>query len=312
LRKVESMSPVGELTAVMPNVPGRPAAADNIQNQLGRFFKTSPLGAACAVFLLGVVLVAILANQLMPYDPLTNNMAAVVRPPYADHWLGTDQVGRDVLSRLILGTRISLLVATTAVVVGDSLGFLLGVSTGYLGGRFDLLSQRVIEVLMSFPGLILALLLLVSFGAGAPTVILAIAVTRVPGTTRVIRSVALSVRQEAYVEAARVIGGSTWRIMLRHIAPQCVAPLLVLFSLGLGGAIFTEASLSYLGVGIPLPLPSLGNMLGEQVAQAFRPAWWLVLFPGLAITAIILTANLLGDAVRDMLDPRLKQRPAER
>jgi len=160
---------------------------------------------------------------------------------------------------LILETRISLLVATIAVVVDDSLGFLLEVSTGYLGGRFDLTTQR-----------------------------------------------------EAYVDAARVIGGSTWRIMLRHIAPQYVAPLLVLFSLGLGGAIFTEASLSYLGVGIPLPSPSLGNMLGEQVVQAFRPAWWLVLFPGLAITAIILAANLLGDAVRDLLDPRLRQRTAER
>jgi peptide/nickel transport system permease protein len=300
-------SAVGELTAVAPHAARSRTASGKVGGQLARFFKASPLGAACAIFLLGVVLVAVLANQLMPYDPLANNMAAVVRPPYADHWLGTDQVGRDVLSRLILGTRISLLVATIAVVIGDVLGFLLGVSTGYLGGRFDLISQRFIEVLMSFPGLILALLLMVSLGAGASTVIIAIAVTRVPGTTRVIRSVALSVRQETYVEAARVIGGSTWRIIMRHIAPQCIAPLLVLFSLSLGGAIFTEASLSYLGVGIPLPLPSLGNMLGEQVAQAFRPAWWLVLFPGLAITLIILAANLLGDTVRDMLDPRLRQ-----
>jgi peptide/nickel transport system permease protein len=302
---------MGALATEMPAAPARPAA-DSLRIQLTRFARTSPLGAACAVFLLAVSLVAVLANQLMPYDPLANNMATVVRPPYADHWLGTDQVGRDVLSRLMLGTRISLLVAATAVLVGDSLGFLLGVTAGYLGGRFDLISQRVLEVLMSFPGLILALLLMVSLGAGAPTVILAIAVTRVPGTSRIIRSMALSVREEAYIDAARVIGGSTWRIVLRHVAPQCVAPMLVLFSLGFGGAIFTEAALSYLGVGIPLPLPSLGNMLGEQVSQAFRPAWWLVLFPGLAITLIILAANLFGDAVRDILDPRLKQRVGER
>lgn len=280
--------------------------------QLGRFLAMSPLGAACAGFLLLVLLVAIFADALMPFDPLENSYANISRPPYADHWLGTDQVGRDVLSRLILGTRLSLLVAVTAVVIGDGIGFLIGVGTGYLGGKLDLLSQRVIEVLMSFPGFVLALLLMVGLGAGAQTVITAIAITRIPGSSRVIRSMALSIREEAYVDAARLVGASTWRIMLRHVAPQCVAPMLVLLSLNLGAAIFTEAALSYLGAGIPLPTPSLGNMLGEQVANAFRPAWWLVLFPGLAITLIILATNLLGDGLRDLMDPRLRQRLSER
>ena len=242
------------------------------------FAKVSTLGTASAVVLVVVVLIAVFADRLAPYDPLENNYSAENRPPYPEHWLGTDQVGRDVLSRLIVGTRTSLVVAVLAVLIGDGLAFVLGIGSGYVGGTFDLLSQRVVDVLMSFPALILALLLLVGLGAGAHTVVIAIAATRIPGSSRVIRSMALSVREETYVDAARAVGASAPRIMLRHIAPQCIAPMLVLASLNLGAAIFTEAALSYLGVGIPLPIPSLGNMLGEQVASAFRPAWWLILF----------------------------------
>jgi peptide/nickel transport system permease protein len=199
-------------------------------------------------------------------------------------------------------------VAFTAVLLGEAFGFLLGVMTAYVGGRFDLVSQRLVDVLMSFPTLILAMLLMAGLGAGITTIIIAIAVTRIPGSSRIIRSVALSVKALNYVDAARVVGASHWRIMLRHIAPQCMAPLLVVFSLNLGAAIFAEAALSYLGVGVPPPTPSLGNMLGEQNAQSFKPPWWLVLYPGLAITLIILAANLVGDGLRDFLDPRLKGR----
>jgi ABC-type dipeptide/oligopeptide/nickel transport system permease subunit len=199
-------------------------------------------------------------------------------------------------------------VAITAVLLGDSLGFLWGISSGYLGGRFDMLSQRLVEILMSFPGLILALLLLVSLGSGLSTVIIAIAVTRIPSATRITRSVVLSIKETAYVEAAKMVGASQWRIMLRHISPQCMAPILVVVSLHLGAAIFAEAALSFLGLGIPPPNPSWGNMLGGVLAAAFRPPWWLVIFPGVAITLAILTANLVGDALRDYLDPKLKQR----
>jgi peptide/nickel transport system permease protein len=312
MRSAEPIGDMGRIAATAPPQPAQRAAMRATRAQLGRFFTTSPLGAVCAGFLLFVLLIAVFADLLIPYDPLENSYANVARPPYADHWLGTDQVGRDVLSRLILGTRYSLLVAFTAVLIGDGLGFLVGVATGYIGGRLDLVSQRLVEVLMSFPGFVLALLLMVGLGAGAHTVITAIAITRIPGSSRVIRSMALSIREEAYVDAARVVGASTWRIMLRHVAPQCIAPMLVLLSLKLGAAIFSEAALSYLGVGIPLPTPSLGNMLGEQVASAFRPAWWLVLFPGLAITLIILATNLFGDSMRDLLDPRLRQRLPDR
>jgi len=231
-----------------------------------------------------------------------------VQEPSAEHIMGTDKLGRDTYSRLLYGTRVSLFVAFTAVLLGEALGFLLGVATAYVGGRFDLVSQRLVDVLMSFPTLILAMLLMAGLGAGITTIIIAIAVTRIPGSSRIIRSVALSIKELNYVEAARVVGASHWRVMLRHIAPQCVAPMLVVFSLNLGTAIFAEAALSYLGVGVPPPTPSLGNMLGEQNAQSFKPPWWLVVYPGLAITLIILAANLVGDGRRDFLDPRLKGR----
>ena len=195
------------------------------------------------------ILLAILAPQIAPYDPTLNQYQKLVQEPSAEHIMGTDKLGRDVFSRLLYGTRISLFVAFTAVLLGEAAGFILGIMTAYIGGRFDLVSQRLVDVLMSFPTLILAMLLMAGLGAGIATVIIAIAVTRVPGSSRIIRSVALSIKGLNYVEAAHVMGASHWRIMLRHIAPQCIAPLLVVFSLNLGAAIFAEAALSYLGVG---------------------------------------------------------------
>ncbi|TAK20380.1 MAG: ABC transporter permease [Chloroflexota bacterium] len=274
--------------------------------RLRQFSRQSPYGLASIAFLLAIIVVGMFAPILAPYDPITNSFTEVRQGPSAAHWIGTDHLGRDTLSRVLYGTRITMIVAIASVVIGESLGFAWGVSAGYIGGRFDLVSQRIIEVLMSFPTLILALLLLVSMGSGLQTVIVAIAVTRVPGTTRIIRSVALALRELAYVEAARALGAPTWRILVWHIAPQCVAPMLILISLNLGGAIFTEASLSFLGVGVPPPDPSWGNMLGGVLAEQFRPSWWLVVFPGLAITVTVMATNLLGDALRDFLDPRLR------
>jgi len=273
-----------------------------------RFLRWSPLTTVAVILLVVPIVLALLAPVIAPYDPTLNQYSKLVQEPSAEHIMGTDKLGRDVYSRLLYGARISLFVAFSAVILGEALGFLLGVATAYIGGRFDLVSQRLVDVLMSFPTLILAMLLMAGLGASITTIIIAIAVTRVPGSSRIIRAAALSVKSLNYVEAARVVGASHWRIMLRHIAPQCVAPLLVVFSLNLGAAIFAEAALSYLGVGVPPPTPSLGNMLGEQNAQSFKPPWWLVLYPGLAITIIILAANLVGDGLRDYLDPRLKGR----
>jgi len=275
---------------------------------IGRFVRSSPIGTVAALIWILLLLMAIFAPQLAPYDPQAADYGAIRQGPSALHLLGADDLGRDILSRIIFGARITLIVSISSVLIGDLLGFLWGVASGYLGGRFDLISQRILDVLMSFPTLILALLLLVALGAGLKTVIIAIAVTRIPGATRVIRSVVLSVKANAYVEAARSVGVTPLWVMLRHIAPQCMAPLIVIATLNLGAAIFAEAALSFLGLGIPPPAPSWGNMLGGVLAASFKPSWWLVVFPGLAITLAVMAANLLGDALRDFLDPKLRQR----
>lgn len=303
---------MAELTATLGARPlGAPEEIEPIEvggfsKGLRRFARQSPAGVAAAVVLGLIVVVGALAPVIAPYDPLLNSFAEVRQPPNATHLLGTDHLCRDVLSRIVYGTRVTLLVAVTAVFIGEALGFAWGVACGYLGGRFDLASQRVVEVLMSMPQLILALLLVVALGPGLKTVIIAIAVTRVAGTARIVLSVALALRDLAYVEAVRALGASTPRILVRHIAPQCVAPMLVLISVSLGGAIFTESALSFLGVGIPPPEPSWGNMLGGVLAEAFKPSWWLVVFPGLAVSLSVMATNVLGDALRDFLDPRLR------
>ena len=273
---------------------------------VARFFRSSPLGGVCALLLLLLASVAVLADRLAPYNPLTANYGVIRDPPLARHVLGTDHLGRDVLSRIIFGARVTLLVAISSVLLGDTIGFIWGVASGYLGGRADLISQRVLDVLMSLPSLILALLLMAGLGAGLTTVIVAIAVTRMPLSSRVVRSMVLSVKELAYVEAARVLGASEARVMARHVAPQCVAPFLIITTGHLGAAIFIEAALSFVGVGVPPPTPSWGNMLGGVLAEAFKPPWWMVVFPGVAITVTILAVNLFGDALRDFLDPKLK------
>ena len=273
-----------------------------------RFTRTSPPGAAAAAILITLGLVAIFAYQLAPYDPLDTSALHFQKPPSRERLLGSDHVGRDALSRIIVGTRTSLYVAFVSVALAKVVGFSWGVLSGYLGGKFDLISQRFLDVLISFPGVILALLLLAGLGAGLYTVIMAIAFTGIAGTTRVIRSVVLSVREMAYVEGARALGASQLRIMIRHVAPQCIAPLMVVASASLGGAIFAEAALSFLGLGIPPPHPSLGNMLGGVLGDVFKPPWWLVIYPGVTITVAILAFNIFGDGLRDHLDPKLRGR----
>lgn len=288
-------------------VTGRKAAWA-FKDGVVRFVRSSPLGAVSAVFLTAMLVVAVLADQLAPHDPIKANYAISRQGPMPGHPLGADHMGRDVLSRIIYGARISLFVGLASVLMGDSIGLLWGIVSGYLGGRVDLFSQRVLDSLQAFPSLILAMLLLVGLGAGLTTVVVAIAVTRIPISTRVIRSVTLSVKEFAFVEAARALGISWPRIVLRHIGPQCIAPFLVVATANIGVAITTEAALSFLGVGVPPPTPTWGNMLGGILAEAFRPRWWLVVFPGLALTLTVVTANLFGDALRDFMDPKLRGR----
>jgi peptide/nickel transport system permease protein len=270
------------------------------------FVRRSPMSAFWGCIAAAIVFMAAAAPYLAPYEPLKSDFRAMSKPPDARHYFGTDQIGRDTFSRVIHGSRASLTVGFAAVLLGTTLGALWGLASGYLGGRFDILSQRMIEFMQSFPDLILAMAIAMALGAGTGTVIVAIAITRIPFGGRVIRSVVLSLKEMSYVEAARGLGASNLRVMLRHILPQCVAPYLILATTHLGVAIIIEASLGFLGVGIPPPNPTWGNMLSDALNSGLVPPWWLVLFPGAAITITVLAFNLLGDGIRDLLDPRLR------
>jgi len=271
-----------------------------------RFIRRSPMSAFWGLIAAAIVIMAVAAPVLAPYEPLKSDFRAMSKPPNERHYFGTDQIGRDVLSRVIYGSRASLTVALGAVLFGTTLGALWGLASGYFGGRFDIVSQRVIEFLQSFPDLILAMAIAMALGAGFGTVIVAIAITRIPFGGRVIRAVVMSLKELSYVEAARGLGASHLRIMARHILPQCVAPYLILATTHLGVAIIIEAALGFLGVGIPPPTPTWGNMLADSLNAGLVPPWWLVLFPGAAITITVLAFNLLGDGIRDVLDPRLR------
>ena len=276
----------------------------SILRELAGFARRNTLSAAGGIVGMLIVVMAITAPWVAPQDPLKTNFRHMNKPPDAESLFGTDQVGRDTLSRVIYGARTSLFVAFSAVLLGTTVGSLWGVACGYLGGRVDLASQRVMEILQAFPDLILAMAISVAIGTGLPAVIIAIAITRIPFGGRVIRSVAISVREMSYVEAGRATGASAFRIMRLHVLPQCVAPYLVLATTHLGVAIVIEAALGFLGVGVPPPTPTWGNMLADSIT-GLVPRWWLVLFPGLAITITVLAFNLLGDGIRDTLDPRL-------
>jgi ABC-type dipeptide/oligopeptide/nickel transport system permease subunit len=298
--------PEADLTLVPSQAAVKPAGWRRVGRGLGLFARRSPLSAFWGCIAALIVLMAVAAPVLAPYEPLKSDFRAMTKPPTERYVFGTDQIGRDVLSRVIYGSRASLTVALGAVLFGTTLGALWGLASGFLGGRFDLVSQRIIEFLQSFPDLILAMAIAMALGAGFGTVIVAIAVTRIPFGGRVIRAVVLSLKEMSYVEAARGVGASRLRVMLRHILPQCVAPYLILATTHLGVAIVIEAALGFLGVGIPPPTPTWGNMLADSLNGGLIPPWWLVFFPGAAITLTVLAFNLLGDGIRDILDPRLR------
>ncbi|MFC1935508.1 ABC transporter permease [Chloroflexota bacterium] len=289
---------------------GLPAQALGLAGRYWRglwtFSKRSPVGGVSLVALIIIVFVAVFAGQISPYSPLDNNYARLKEEPCRDFWLGTDNLGRDILSRVLHGTRISLIVGFASTFLGVAIGGLWGLASGYLGGKFDLYSQRVVDSLMAFPGLILAMMLVLVLGRGMETVIIAIGVACSVQAVRVIRSVALSVREYTYVDAARAIGASNSRILFVHVLPNALAATLIVASTRLGAAIVTEASLGFLGLGIPPPTPTWGNMLSGTVALKMDPLWWMVVFPGVAITITVMAFNLFGDSVRDALDPRLR------
>jgi peptide/nickel transport system permease protein len=286
-----------ELAAAGAHVHGRWGAV--------RFFVSRyPLGAIGGVIMAIFLLAAIFAPLITVYDPLTINAAASLARPSATHWLGCDFMGRDVYSRIIYGARISLAVSMGSMLLGSSIGVTLGLLSGYLLGWFDLITQRFLEMMQSLPLLVMAIIMAAALGPSLHNTILAIAIPLVPYVARVIRANTLSLREQPFVEAAKAIGMSERRIALRHVLPNTLAPLIVLATAQLGSTILTESSLSFLGLGVPEPHPSWGRMLSESAAEYVRTAPWLVIFPGLAISFVVFGTNLLGDALRDLLDPR--------
>jgi len=280
--------------------PSSPPAA------LFNFVRRYPLGALGGAILIVMILTAIFAPWLAPHDPQQTSMELQYAPPGSELILGGDHLGRDVLSRLIYGARISLSVGLLSVGIGVTAGTLIGVFSAYAGGAVDLVVQRLVDALMGFPPIILALGLMAALGASMNNVVIALVVILLPGTTRVVRSQTLSIKELDYVMAARSIDASPTRIMLRHIFPNVAATYIVLSTITLGFAIVVEASLSFLGVGIPPDVPTWGGMLTLGASRYVNTAPWLAIFPGIAITLVVFAVNLLGDSLRDVLDPRLR------
>lgn len=268
--------------------------------------RRQPLGAAGALVVIVMVVLAALANVVAPHDPTANNFAVMHVPPSAEYWLGTDQFGRDVLSRIIYGARTALFVGFVAAGVGSSIGLVLGVTSAYFGGLTDLIMQRVMDVFMAFPLIILALAVVSILGPGTINVIIAITIPFIPQCARVVRASALAIREIPYVDAARACGFGHSRIILRHMVPNVMAPFLIMLTAFVGQAILLEASLSYLGLGVQEPTPAWGLMLQGGAEEYAESAPWMAIFPGLAITLAVFGFNLFGDALRDVLDPRLR------
>jgi peptide/nickel transport system permease protein len=273
-----------------------------------RFIVTKPLGAIGGIVIFLMVLTALFADVLAPYDPYQINQRLQFKPPSVENWLGTDEFGRDILTRLIYGARIALFIGFTAAFVGATAGALLGVISAYSGGKVDLFMQRVMDVLLAFPLLILALAIVSVLGRSIPNVVLAIAIPIIPRTTRIVRSSALSIKEHVYVEAARAVGSSHQWVILRHIIPNVMAPYLIMLTAQFGNAILVEASLSFLGLGTAEPTPSWGLMLSGSAPSYAEKAPWVAIFPGLAISLAVFGFNLFGDSLRDALDPKLRHR----
>jgi peptide/nickel transport system permease protein len=276
-----------------------------------RAIADQPLGCLGLVVIAAMVVASVAAKHIAPYDPLDVDFASMLAPPSPEHWLGTDSFGRDILSRIIYGARTALTIGFLSSFIGCSLGAIVGISSAYAGGWVDLIVQRLVEILLSFPIIVLALVVVTMLGRSRVwgidlNLILAIAVPIMPKVSRVMRSAALTIRDLPYVDAARALGFGAPRIVLRHLCPNVAAPYLILLSAYIAQAILLEASLSFLGLGVVEPSPSWGLMLAGNAAQFYREAPWMILFPGLAISVAVFAFNLFGDSLRDWLDPKFR------
>ncbi|MGI9524991.1 MAG: ABC transporter permease [Hyphomicrobiaceae bacterium] len=270
-----------------------------------RFLRKQPLGSAGILIVLLMIVVAIFAPFLSSLDPEANSFESMLVPPGADHFLGTDEFGRDVLTRIMYGARTALFVGLTSAIIGSTIGLVLGVASAYFGGRFDLIFQRVMDIFMAFPIIILALAIVSILGTATHNVIAAITLPFIPRCARVVRSSALAIREIPYIDAARANGFSNTRIIMRHMVPNVMAPYLIMLTAAVGQAILLEASLSFLGLGVQEPTPAWGLML-RNAQDYIESAPWVAIWPGFAITLAVFGFNMFGDAVRDSLDPRLR------
>jgi len=272
------------------------------------FCRRQPFGAFGMLLVLIMAITGLSADLIAPYSPTANDFEAMTEAPSWAHWLGTDQFGRDMLSRIIFGARTALTVGLTSAFVGGIAGLVLGVASAYFGGRIDNLFQRVCDVMMAFPLIIMALAVVSIFGTGVHNVIVAITIPLIPRCARVVRASALAIREVAYVDAARACGYGHARIILRHMVPNVMAPFLIMLTAFVGQAILAEASLSYLGLGVQEPVPAWGLMLQGGAEEYATTAPWIAVFPGLAIMVTVFGFSIFGDALRDALDPKLRNR----
>jgi peptide/nickel transport system permease protein len=299
-----AVRPAGlEIELTVPAVTRR---SGSLSSALWRFIRKKPLGAAGGALMAAMVVTAIFANVLQTHDPIATDAANTLAAPSAEHWLGSDHLGRDIYSRIVHGARVSLIVGLASTLLGSVLGGIIGLLSGYVGGKTDLIAQRLLDILQGLPLLVLALVMSASLGPSIQNVVIAISIPIIPRAARVIRSSVLTIREMQYVEAARAVGVSHLRIAFRHILPNTMGPFIVLCTAQLGSAILVEATLSFLGLGVPEPYPSWGRMLSVSAAEYAQKAPHLVIFPGLAISLAVFGSNLMGDALRDTLDPRLR------
>ena len=275
--------------------------------------RRKPLGTAGAIVTLLLIFAAVSAPLIAPFDPYEFNLTEQGLPlrqqaPNGEFLFGTDALGRDVLSRIIYGARVSLLVGFLSVALGTTVGTAIGLASGFWGGTVDQVLQRIVDTFMAFPGIVLALAVIAVLGQSLMNIILVIAIVIAPGTSRVIRGAVLAIKENVYIEAARSIGASDLRISIRHVLPNVFAPVIIIATVWVGNAIVIEAALSFLGLGTPPPTPTWGGMLAGEGQRNLENAPWLAIFPGLAISIVVLSFNMLGDALRDVLDPRLRSR----
>ena len=271
-----------------------------------RLIKEKPLGLAGAIITLLLLLVGIFADVLAPYGLNDTWVGGSLEPPSSDFWFGTDNVGRDILSRVIYGARISVIVGLTATSISIVVSVGIGILSGYFGGKVDIIIQRFVDALMCIPGLLLLMVAVAAVGSGLWQVTIIIGLTYGIGGSRIIRGTVIGIKQNIYVSAAKATGCSTLRILVRHVLPNIMAPIVVLFSIRVPAVVMVEASLSFLGFGIPPPTPSWGGMLSGSGRQYMFLAPWMVIWPGLALAIVVFGVNMFGDAVRDLLDPRLR------